>query len=78
MEQVQQGVLDFTNRFKFQTYMLGIKPLMEMDKFNCKEENLKKFLDTFDMKEVLMGWRNLFTIMVNGTQGISLLPNRAG
>jgi len=54
------------DRNQFQTYMLGIKPLSEMDKFDCREENLKKFLDAFGMKESLMGWRNLFTITVNG------------
>jgi len=64
-EQVQ-GVLNFMDRNQFQTYMLGIKPLSEMDKFNGKEENLKKFLDAFGMKEAFMGWRNLFTITVNG------------
>jgi len=46
--------------------MLGIKPLAETDKFDCKEENLKTLLDTFSMKEALMGWRNLYTINVNG------------
>jgi len=47
MEQVQ-GVLDFIDRNQFQAYMLGIKLLSERDKFECKEENLKNFLDTLD------------------------------
>jgi len=59
-------VLNFTDRNQYQTYMYGIKLLKEDDKFDCTKANLKKFLDSFSIKEAQMGWRNLFTILVGG------------
>jgi len=67
-EIVQQGYLDLSDRNQCQIYTNGMKPLqaLDADRFDCKEPNLKKFLDAFDHREAHMGWRTLFTITVNG------------
>ncbi len=67
-EIVQQGYLDLSDRNQCQIYTNGMKPLqaLDSDRFDCKEPNLKKFLDFFDHREAHMGWRTLFTITLNG------------
>jgi len=58
--------LDFDNRNEYQTWMYGIKPLEQDHKFDCREANLKKFLDAYASKEQQMGWDEVFTIPING------------
>ncbi len=60
--------LDFANCNEYQTWMYGIEPLVQDQKFDCRESNLKKFLDAYASKEQQMGWDEVFTIPVNGVQ----------
>jgi len=63
-----QDFLNFANHNEYQTWMYGIEPLVQDQRFDCCKSNLKKFLDAYASKEQQMGWDEVFTIPINGVR----------